>query len=325
MGLLDKIRDWWNGNSGSSGRSGGQPPDRRIDTDTWICPGCSRQRNGATERICPRCGSRRPQPSQFSVANWAIGTAIVLVLAAGFIASGGLEAIPVGVGLGGGATAETATGTAVVVGLAAAGPATAAPASTPTPTSPTTTPAPMPPPTSAAATPQPTPATKSYRLTKAEVTRSYGKNIEAHAIQPGTQNCEQGPYTFGWGFPWGANNVNRNYCTDTLTVTEFPAVILPGKEATFKAVMKGDWDTTGYAVDRDMHIAASGVFGAGSYYVRYTKTPSGKYQGAIDLTNKYTLPADQRGPLVLTANAELVFGEDHGARMQIKFTFEEQP
>jgi hypothetical protein len=321
MGLLDTIRDWWNGSSGSSGGAGGQPPDRRLDTDTWICPVCGRQRNGAAERICPRCGSRRPQPSQISVASWAIGTAIVLALAAGFIASGGLEAIPLGVGLGGGATAETATGTAVVVGLATAEPTTAAPA----PTSPSPTSAPVPPPPAAAATPPPTPATKGYRLTKVEVTRSYGKNIEAHALQPGTQVGEQGPYTFGWGFPWGANNVNRNYCTDTLTVTDLPAVLLPGQEATFKAVMKGSWDTTGYAVDRDMHIAASGVFGAGSYYVRYSKTPSGKYEGTVDLTNKYTLPADQRGPVVLTANAELVFGEDHGARMQIKLTFAEQP
>jgi hypothetical protein len=54
------------------------------------------------------------------------------------------------------------------------------------------------------------------------------------------------------------------------------------------------------------------------------KTPSGKFQGSFDLTNKYTVPADHRGPLELTANVRLEFGYDHRGTLEIKLYFQEE-
>jgi GYF domain 2 len=171
---------------------------------------------------------------------------------------------------------------------------------------------------------------KGYRLTKIEVFRSYGGNIGrnptgTHAIKLGKQVGEKGPYTIGWGYMWGDKNANRNYCTATLTVTEFPQEILPGKQVNFKAVMKGNWDTSGYAVDRSVRVEARGIFGSNSYRVKYDKTPSGKYQGTFALENKYKLLVDHREPIVFNAYADLYFGDDHYGYMAIKWVFEKQP
>jgi hypothetical protein len=131
MGLLDKIRDWWNGDSGSSGSGGGSSGDRRYDLNPWTCPKCGEQNNGAAEKLCPRCGKRKPEPGQFSVPNWAIYTLLGLALVGGFIAAGGPAAVG-GLLAGGGGVTEPAL--AVGVGLVAVGPVGAAPAPTPNPT-----------------------------------------------------------------------------------------------------------------------------------------------------------------------------------------------
>jgi hypothetical protein len=139
MKVIDWIKDklgWSNANGRSSEQSG--TGSQRKDIDRWRCPNCGKLGNGAAERLCPRCGTRKsePQPQQFTLPGWTT-TAVVLGLTAGFVALGGVGTVggliatgvrvvgSVVTGSSGAAQAAGTVGVLIAAGTIGAGSATA--------------------------------------------------------------------------------------------------------------------------------------------------------------------------------------------------------
>jgi hypothetical protein len=140
MGLWEWLKEKLGLGGSSSGGGGSGGGDGRPEVGHRVCPNCGGT-HGFGVRVCPQTGRRIPDPREVltgdpknptrqTFSNLVIYTTIALVLAAGFVASGGLEAV--GGLLAGAGEVATEAAPAVGIGLVAAGPAGATPAPTPT-------------------------------------------------------------------------------------------------------------------------------------------------------------------------------------------------
>jgi hypothetical protein len=167
-----------------------------------------------------------------------------------------------------------------------------------------------------------------YRLARIEVTRSYHpkwmpeKALKAAPAGTRTHSAGDRSFALGWDFPWGgpAGKTNHNRCSAVVTLSGVPTTVTPGQAWRLWANMVGQWDTTGYGVDRDHTIRLDGAAGSGKW--SHGGNPSGRYNGSFKTRNTWTVPPGRNGQVVLTLNAGLRFGGDHTGDMVIRLIYE---
>lgn len=229
---------------------------------------------------------------------------------------------------GGTTTAPAPASTAPPIGTGTTTTASPRPTSPPTGSAPaagtpTTVPRFAPPP------PGTQPSESTYQLASIRVTRAYGGFIDddlayANAVQPGSSTVGPGERRFqvGWDFRWPRGTmVNRNRAMGTVTFTQLAATIAAGTPAPLQVTMTGEWDTSGYGVDRRHTIALSGP-GVAPVSREVPGPPSGSLQGSITTTQGSSPPVISGSRAVVQVTANINFGDDHTGQLVIELLYE---
>jgi hypothetical protein len=139
-------------------------------------------------------------------------------------------------------------------------------------------------------------------------------------VSPGTVTVgpSQTQFQFGWDFQWGDKLQNRDRGVATVVLTQVSTRVQSGTAAPFAASMSGDWNTSGYGVDRDHTIALAGAAGDQSKDV--VDNSSSTASGSIS-TSASTAPAIGSGQAVETITCNLRFGGDQTGQMVIELLY----
>jgi len=170
------------------------------------------------------------------------------------------------------------------------------------------------------------PTGRRYTLARIEVTTTYGpgdwlpplaQNRGAKTYRP-----DQRTFPLGWEFRWPAEtNANNNRAMSTITLTEVPATINEGGNATFAASMKGDYNTTGYGVERRYLLRLEGAAGD-KEWTKYLPLPNGVHAGELTATKTGPVPKPVGNQIIVPMKALIRFGDDHKGDMEIRFVYE---
>jgi hypothetical protein len=167
--------------------------------------------------------------------------------------------------------------------------------------------------------------TGHYALARIEVSRVYTPPqwLPPIAYQAGKQTYrgDERSFQLGWEFRWPETKVNNNRAMSTVTLTEVPARVEPGANATFAATMKGDWNTTGYGVPRRYLIRLEGAAGEKEWSMSLD-IPIGVHDGQFSTTRTTAVPPAVGNQVVIPLKAMIRFGEDHTGDMDLRFIYE---
>ncbi|MCX6624362.1 MAG: choice-of-anchor D domain-containing protein, partial [Acidobacteria bacterium] len=165
----------------------------------------------------------------------------------------------------------------------------------------------------------------TYRLNRFEIGRTFaGNDLAPSTIAPVQQTVpsDQRAFPFGWWYNWPdpASGPNINHTVALVTLTQIPTTVVPGTSVQLGASMTGDWDTTGYGVDRDHTISLAGDAGSGQ--ASNVDSPSAIYHHEFKASNTVTAPqADSAAEVSLNLNASLRFGGDHAGAMTVRAVY----
>jgi uncharacterized protein (TIGR03437 family) len=197
----------------------------------------------------------------------------------------------------------------------------------------------------------PSSAAGTYTLTRIDVTRTYTAGIASdnpcpatippigrgcanvNPIQPGKQTFSGGQvvlaYQTGWDFFWGAADAsspaaNRNRLMSVLNLDSVPAAVTPGATVNGSADMFGDWNSSGYGVNRYHTLSVSGLVGTGKAQTA-TDNPNGLGTLAFNPTagTGTTVPSpDSNGEIRLVINGDASFASagDGATRVELVYT-----
>jgi hypothetical protein len=164
-------------------------------------------------------------------------------------------------------------------------------------------------------------AAASYSLDRIEVTRTGNVGQETW-LKPAKETTAAGQRTFlvGWDFKWGDGNANLNRTVGTVSLTAVPSSLTPGAQATAAAQMAGEWNQTGYGVNRDHTIRLTGAAGIQEYSTG--GSANGTYRGQIETSSTAAAPAaNSSGEIPLALTALIRFGDDHWQSMEVKLVY----
>ncbi|MBI3209167.1 MAG: choice-of-anchor D domain-containing protein [Candidatus Solibacter usitatus] len=172
-------------------------------------------------------------------------------------------------------------------------------------------------------------AAVTYSLNRFEVRRTFlNDGLLPWTIAPVQQTAPaaQRAFPFGWNFKWPDNNTgpNINQTSATVTFTQLPATVTSGTSAPLATTMAGDWNTSGYGVDRDHTIRLAGDAGSGQ--ASFTDAPSGTFHHEFTTSASPTAPQpDAAGEIAFNITATLRFGDDNTATMTVRVVYSASP
>ncbi|MBI4889682.1 MAG: choice-of-anchor D domain-containing protein [Acidobacteria bacterium] len=165
----------------------------------------------------------------------------------------------------------------------------------------------------------------TYQLNRFEIQRSFvNDGFNPWSVAPLSQSAPaaQRAFPFGWNFKWPDNSTgpNLNQASASVTFTQIPATVTPGAGATLATTVVGDWNTTGYGVDRDHTIRLEGAAGTGE--ASFMDSPSGVFRHQFNTTAAPNAPQpDAAGEISFNLTATLRFGSDHTATMTVRVVY----
>jgi hypothetical protein len=166
----------------------------------------------------------------------------------------------------------------------------------------------------------------TYQLDSIEVTRKYKDwdfNITPGTTDnPGTQSVGTGQHNFrmGWdvSFTPSSGCAGRSHASASVDITQLPATLEGGSNATFSVSMSGEWQTACYENVRDHTIQLSGVVEK-SWSI--DEKPNGSYSGSIEASNTIMIPEGGGDELSYDINSRINFGGDNWCNMTIHMVY----
>jgi hypothetical protein len=164
----------------------------------------------------------------------------------------------------------------------------------------------------------------SYGLSRIELTRGYNFSVPEGTYEAGLEILpgDERTVRLGWDFNFGNNKQDRDRSISDLTITDIPSVVRPGADVSLAASMKAEWMSSGYGNnDREHKISLTGALGNGQW-TDNGANPNVPAQGSFSTTNRFTVPREENGMVVLKSTAGIRMGNDRGGDMEVRFVYE---